>query len=126
VLEEGAALKHWLARIEARHARPATAIDLSQASLARVREAADRLGIAFTCPTIVVGGTNGKGSTCMLLDSMLRAGGYRVGRYTSPHLLRFNERAAINGIEAEDAALIENFEAVETACGAAALYARAA
>lgn len=117
MLEEGAALKHWLARIEARHARPATAIDLSQASLARVREAADRLGIAFTCPTIVVGGTNGKGSTCMMLDSMLRAGGYRVGRYTSPHLLRFNERAAINGIEAEDAALIENFEAVETACG---------
>lgn len=112
-------LDAWLARIEKQHARPA--IDLSAESLARVRAVADRLGIGFQCPTIVVGGTNGKGSTCAMLDSMLRAGGFRVGRYTSPHLLRFNERAAIDGEDVGDDALIENFEAVELARGATVL-----
>jgi dihydrofolate synthase/folylpolyglutamate synthase len=108
-------LDAWLARIEKQHARPA--IDLSAESLARVRAVADRLGIGLSCPTLIVGGTNGKGSTCAMLDSMLRAGGFRIARYTSPHLLRFNERAAIDGKDVDDHVMIESFEAVESARG---------
>ena len=102
-------LPAWLAYIERLHARP---IDLG---LERVRMVAQRLGIRFDCPVIVVGGTNGKGSTCAMLEAILRAAGYRTGLYTSPHLLRFNERARLDGIEASDAALIEQFAAVEAA-----------
>ncbi len=104
-------LDDWLARIERLHHRP---IDLS---LDRVRAVAGRLAIEFECPVFVVGGTNGKGSTCAMLESMLRAAGYRVGMYTSPHLLRFNERARVAGQAASDEALIEHFETVETARG---------
>jgi dihydrofolate synthase/folylpolyglutamate synthase len=64
-------------------------------------------------PTIIVGGTNGKGSTCAILHAILRAAGYRAGLYTSPHLLHFNERARIDGVDADDEALIAQFEAVE-------------
>ena len=77
----------------------------------------NRLGLHLAIPTIIVGGTNGKGSTCAMLDAVLRAAGYRVGLYTSPHLLRFNERARINGIDSHDDALITQFEAVEQARG---------
>ena len=70
--------------------------------LERVREVADRLALRLDVPTIVVGGTNGKGSTCAMLDSILRAGGYRTGLYTSPHLLDFNERARIDGGNVSD------------------------
>ena len=108
-------LDDWLARIERLHHR---AIDLS---LERVRSVAGRLGIGFDCPVITVGGTNGKGSTCAMLESILRAAGYRTGLYTSPHLLRFNERARIGGEAAADAALIGQFEAVERARGATSL-----
>ncbi|MGE5337930.1 MAG: bifunctional tetrahydrofolate synthase/dihydrofolate synthase [Gemmatimonadota bacterium] len=104
-----ATLDGWLERIERLHHRP---IDLS---LERSRTVAQRLGIALACPVFTVGGTNGKGSTCAMLDSILRAAGYRIGLYTSPHLLRFNERARINGEPASDAALISQFEAVEAA-----------
>jgi dihydrofolate synthase / folylpolyglutamate synthase len=104
-------LDDWLAYIERLHHRP---IDLS---LDRVRAVAARLDIRFDCPVVMVGGTNGKGSTCAMLDAMLRAGGYRVGLYTSPHLLRFNERAKIDGVDATDAALIEQLQAVEAARG---------
>lgn len=69
----------------------------------------------------MVGGTNGKGSTCATLDSILRAAGYRTGLYTSPHLLAFNERARINGVTATDEQLIEQFEAVEAARGSTLL-----
>ncbi len=102
-------LDQWLERIERLHVRP---IDLS---LDRVRAVAERLGIGFDCPVVVIGGTNGKGSTCAMLESILRAAGYRVGLYTSPHLLRFNERARIGAKDAGDEALIEQFEAVEQA-----------
>ncbi len=104
-------LDDWLDRIERLHHRT---IDLS---LDRVRAVAGDLGIGFDCPVFTVGGTNGKGSTCAMLESILRAAGYRVGLYTSPHLLRFNERARIAGAAAEDRALIEHFEAVERARG---------
>ena len=82
--------------------------------LDRVNAVFARLGVALTCPVITVGGTNGKGSTCALLECMLRAGGYRVGAYTSPHLLRYNERVRIDAADATDDALLEAFAAVES------------
>lgn len=108
-------LGDWLAYIETLHARP---IELG---LDRVRVVADQLEISLSMPTVVVGGTNGKGSTCAMLEAILRAAGYRVGLYTSPHLLSFNERARIDGVDASDAALAEQFEAVEQARGATSL-----
>jgi dihydrofolate synthase/folylpolyglutamate synthase len=71
----------------------------------------------LACPVITVAGTNGKGSVCAMLEAMLRAGGYRSGLYTSPHLLRYNERVRIGGAEASDEALTASFEAVEAARG---------
>jgi dihydrofolate synthase/folylpolyglutamate synthase len=104
-------LDDWLARIERLHHRT---IDLS---LDRVRTVAARLGIGLSCPVVLVGGTNGKGSTCAMLEAILRAAGYRTGLYTSPHLLRFNERARIGAEPAGDEALMAQFEAVESARG---------
>jgi dihydrofolate synthase/folylpolyglutamate synthase len=108
-------LTAWLERIERLHAKP---IDLG---LDRVRAVAGRLQLKLDVPAIVVGGTNGKGSTCAMLDSILRAAGYRVGLYTSPHLLDFNERCRVDGVSATDEALIEQFEAVEAARGSTSL-----
>ena len=102
-------LDGWLQRIERLHHRPI------EMGLARVRAVAQRLELSLKCPAIVVAGTNGKGSTCAMLEAILRAAGYRVGRYSSPHLLRFNERALIDGAPATDPQLIEQFEAVEQA-----------
>ena len=85
--------------------------------LDRSRAVADRLGLGrhlgTTVPIITVGGTNGKGSTCAMLESILLAAGFRVGLYIKPHFLRFNERARLAGFAASNAALIEQFEAVE-------------
>jgi dihydrofolate synthase/folylpolyglutamate synthase len=84
--------------------------------LDRVRAVWQALGAPRPAPcVIVVGGTNGKGSTVAFLDAMLRAGGYRVGTYTSPHLLRYNERVRIDGGEATDAELVAAFERIEAA-----------
>ena len=89
------ALAAWLARQERTHP---SSIDLG---LARVREVAQRLGLLSPRgKTITVGGTNGKGSTVAFLDALLRAAGKRVGRFTSPHLTRYNERICIDGEEA--------------------------
>ena len=106
-----ATLPDWLTRLEGLHP---TAIDLG---LDRVRRAADALGLKPAFPLIVVGGTNGKGSTCAMLESILIAAGYRTGLYTSPHLLRYNERVRTSGIEASDAALVAAFETIEAARG---------
>jgi len=100
-------LAGWLARIEARN-REAIVLGLD-----RVREVRARLGLDVAFPVISVGGTNGKGSACAYLDAVLTAGGWRVGRYTSPHLLRYNERVRIDGREADDTELVAAFEAVE-------------
>jgi len=78
-----------------------------------VESVASRLNVKPVCPVITVAGTNGKGSTCALLEQMLLADGYRVAMYTSPHLLRYNERVRIDGVEASDAALRDAFAAVE-------------
>jgi dihydrofolate synthase / folylpolyglutamate synthase len=102
-------LADWLAHVERIHPRE---IELG---LDRVREVARRLDLQVPGVSVVVGGTNGKGSTCALLESVLLAAGYRVGCYTSPHLLRFNERARVGGVPASDDALVPLFEAVEQA-----------
>ncbi|MBK4734083.1 bifunctional tetrahydrofolate synthase/dihydrofolate synthase [Noviherbaspirillum pedocola] len=108
-------LNEWLSRLEAMHPK---AIDMGLERVARVRDA---LGLRFDCPVITVGGTNGKGSTCAMLESILLQGGYRVGLYTSPHLIHFNERARIDGEIVGDAQLVAQFEAVEAARGEVSL-----
>ena len=102
-------LSEWLEYIEKQHP---SAIALG---LERVAEVLDRLSAGLECPVITVGGTNGKGSTCAMLESILRIAGYRTGLYTSPHLVRYNERVRIGGIDADDALLCEGFAAVEAA-----------
>jgi dihydrofolate synthase/folylpolyglutamate synthase len=102
-------LAEWLAYLETLHPR-AIAMGLD-----RVRVVYARLGLSFDIPVIVVGGTNGKGSTCAFLEAILRAGGYRVGVYTSPHLARYNERVRIDGKPVDDSALLAAFAAVEQA-----------
>ena len=104
-------LPDWLAVLEARHPK---VIDLGLERVAQVKE---RLGIHFDCPVIIVGCTNGKGSTCAMLESILLQAGYHVGLYTSPHLIHFNERARIDGEAVPDEALIEGFAAVEARRG---------
>jgi len=104
-------LDDWLAHLERAHVRP---IDLGLERVERVRNA---LGVRFDVPVITVGGTNGKGSVCALLEAILQAAGYRVGLYTSPHILRYNERVRIDAEEASDAALVAAFERVEAARG---------
>jgi dihydrofolate synthase / folylpolyglutamate synthase len=107
----GRTLAGWLDYIERQHP---SAIALG---LERVAEALRALGVEIACPIVTVGGTNGKGSTCAILATILGCAGYRVGLYTSPHLLRYNERVRLCGREAGDAALCESFEAVERARG---------
>ncbi|MDE2624619.1 MAG: bifunctional tetrahydrofolate synthase/dihydrofolate synthase [Betaproteobacteria bacterium] len=104
-------LADWLAHTERLHA---LTIDMGLERVSRVRDA---MGMQPEFPLIIVAGTNGKGSTCALLASCLGAAGYRVGIYTSPHLVRYNERARINGECATDQALCEAFAQVEAARG---------
>lgn len=105
-------LGDWLAYLEELHP---TAIDMG---LERVREVAVRLGLGRPARRIVtVTGTNGKGSTCAFIASLLRAQGLKVGVYSSPHLLRYNERVQIDGEQASDEALCAAFAAVEAARG---------
>ena len=104
------ALADWLTRIYAIRSGPEIEMGLE-----RIRPIFDRMAVAPNCPVILVAGTNGKGSVCAYLSSILGAAGFRVGRYTSPHIHRFNERIVISGIEASDAELVSAFEAVEAA-----------
>jgi dihydrofolate synthase/folylpolyglutamate synthase len=105
-------LPDWLALIESRHAE----VHINM-GLARVQAVKDLLGLQFACPVIMVAGTNGKGSTCSMLESILLRAGYKVGLYIKPHFLDFNERARIGGELASDAALVAAFGAVELARG---------
>jgi dihydrofolate synthase/folylpolyglutamate synthase len=100
-------LREWLAFIERQH--PAS-IALG---LERVADVFTRLKVEMPFPVVTVGGTNGKGSTCAMLEAVLRAAGYRTALYSSPHLVRYNERVRIAGVEAGDAELAEAFAAVE-------------
>lgn len=107
----GAQLGQWLSYLESLHPK---AIDLG---LDRVRKVADKLAISLDCVKFTVGGTNGKGSTCAMLESILLTAKYKVGLYTSPHLIRFNERVRVNGQEVSDEALVEQFELIEKTRG---------
>lgn len=109
--EAGAGLDAWLAYAENINSKP---IDMG---LERMKTMIDRLRIHFDCPVFTVAGTNGKGSTCALTERILRHAGYKVCMHTSPHLLRFNERALVNGAEATDAALVAAMDKVEAARG---------
>lgn len=102
-------LDAWLTHLESAHP---VGIDMGLARIGKVKAA---LQLKLACPVITVGGTNGKGSTCAILESVLLSAGYKVGCHTSPHLLEFNERARINGASASDAQLLPHFEAVEAA-----------
>jgi dihydrofolate synthase/folylpolyglutamate synthase len=102
-------LAEWLHYLEVLHKLP---IDLG---LERVAEVARRMGLALNAVKIVVGGTNGKGSTCAMLEAILLAAGYRVGMYTSPHLIDFVERARINGEFVSESAFTRQFAAIEAA-----------
>jgi len=102
-------LASWLDYIEQIH--PKT-IEMGLDRLEPVRR---RMGLYPGFPIVTVAGTNGKGSTCAILEAILRQSGYRVGCYTSPHLMRFNERIRIAGVEAEDEAIAMAFSRVEQA-----------
>ena len=104
-------LDQWLAHLETLHPK---AIDMG---LDRIRAVAQRLDIKLPFVKIVVAGTNGKGSTCAMLEAILLSAGYRVGLYTSPHLVHFNERIRVNGDPASDEHIIEQFERIEAARG---------
>ncbi len=102
-------LDSWLEHISLQHSAEIVL------GLERVRTVWERMGRPQAPINITVGGTNGKGSTCAMLEAMLRAAGYATGFYTSPHLVRYNERVRLNQAEATDALLAESFEAVEAA-----------
>jgi dihydrofolate synthase/folylpolyglutamate synthase len=90
--------------------------------LARVRRVWERLGAPRPAPVVItVGGTNGKGSTVAFLEAMLAAAGHRVGAFTSPHLLHYNERVRIDGATVSDASLVQSFVRIEAARGDIAL-----
>ncbi len=114
---ESGTLADWLSRLERRGQTPIVlGLERIAAVDARLREAGVDRPVARS--VLTVAGTNGKGSVVAYADSMLRACGLRVGRYTSPHLLAFNERIAIDGVPVSDAALVEAFERIDQARGA--------
>ena len=105
-------LGEWLAYLEQLHP---SAIDMG---LERSQQVAARLGLGQPAPRVItVTGTNGKGSTCAFVAALLQAQGLKVGVYSSPHLLRYNERVQLNGVEATDAQLCEAFAALEAGRG---------
>ena len=108
-------MAEWLSRQESAH--PA-AIHMGLDRVDRVRSA---MGLRPSCPVLMVAGTNGKGSVCAMLSAMLYYAGFKVGTYTSPHILRYNERIAINLLPASDARIVASFEAIEAARGDIAL-----
>jgi dihydrofolate synthase / folylpolyglutamate synthase len=106
-------LAEWLSWQETLHPK---AIDLG---LDRLHRTLERLRWARPiCPVITVGGTNGKGSCVAMLNSILSSAGYRVGTFTSPHLIRYNERIQVAGLEVTDRSLIAAFERIDEARGA--------
>lgn len=104
-------LAQWLVYIEALHPK-AIAMGLD-----RVREVANRLSLDPKFPIISIAGTNGKGSTCAMLESIYLKSGYSVGAYVSPHLIRYNERVRVNQREISDESLCDAFSAIEDARG---------
>ena len=106
-------LSDWLDWLE--NTRPEHEMELG---LDRIRSVAERLDLLKPAPFVItVGGTNGKGSTVAVLESILLAAGYKVGVYTSPHLLKFNERIKVNSVEASDESLCASFQKVNEGRG---------
>lgn len=108
---ETSSLTDWLRYIEQVHPR-AIAMGLDRVCAVR-----GRMGLVPSFPIITVGGTNGKGSACAMLESILSEAGYRVGCYTSPHLLRYNERIKVSRAQAADADIVDALRAVDEARG---------
>ncbi len=104
-------LQEWLDWCEQLHP---VAIDMG---LDRVKTVADRMDLRFDCPVITVAGTNGKGSTCAMLEAVLFQAGYRTGVYTSPHLVHFEERCRLHGESASSEVFAQAFAAVEATRG---------
>ncbi len=105
-------LQDWLAHLEGLHPRGQAGIELG---LERIRQVKAALGQTEFCPIITVGGTNGKGSTCAYLENIIARAGYKVGCYSSPHILAYNERVRVNGVPVDDASLCAAFAEVEAA-----------
>ena len=105
-------LATWLSYLEHLHSKT---IDLG---LTRVNEVAGRMAVVKPAPFVfTVAGTNGKGTTCRTLESVLMAAGYRVGVYSSPHLVRYTERVRVQGEELPEAAHTASFAEIEAARG---------
>lgn len=100
-------LADWLCYLESLHPKTIAL------GLERVAQVKQRLDLDPDFPVIVVGGTNGKGSVCAMLEAMLHAAGYKVGCYTSPHLLHYNERVHIDKLQVSDAELCASFASIE-------------
>jgi dihydrofolate synthase / folylpolyglutamate synthase len=105
-------LDDWLGHLEGLHPKGQAGIELG---LDRIRQVKAELGQNQHCPVIIVGGTNGKGSTCAYLENIIDRAGYKVGCYTSPHLQAYNERVRLNGKPVGDEALCAAFARVEAA-----------
>lgn len=109
-LDQSSSLALWLSYLESLHPQ---VIDMG---LERTNTVAERLHLKNNSALkIVVGGTNGKGSTCAMLEAILLAAGYKVGLYTSPHLVRYNERIRVNGAELTDAQIVQQFAKINQA-----------
>ena len=104
-------LAEWLTYLESLHPKTIAL------GLERVEQVKQRLNLQANFPIIIVGGTNGKGSVCAMLESILHSAGYRVGCYTSPHLLDYNERVRVSKHQANDAELCAAFKQIEKVRG---------
>lgn len=111
-MEHLTTLAHWLTHCEQLHPKGVNGMELG---LDRIRLVAQRLRLTFECPVFTVAGTNGKGSTCAMLESILLQAGYRVGTFTSPHLVHFEERLRIGGEPVQADKLVAAFRDVEVA-----------
>jgi len=107
MLPAGSPLSDWLRRLET---LSPFEIDLG---LERVHDVLSRLVVSLPRHVLIVGGTNGKGSSVAMLDALMRAAGLKVARYTSPHISRYNERLVVSGAEASDEDIVRAFETIE-------------
>ncbi|MCB6185257.1 bifunctional tetrahydrofolate synthase/dihydrofolate synthase [Leeia sp. TBRC 13508] len=104
-------VEQWLSHLEALHA------DVIDLGLSRVRQVVEQMNLKPSVPVIIVGGTNGKGSTCAMIERIYAAAGYKTGVYSSPHLIRYHERVRINLAQVDDQALSKSFLAIEKGRG---------
>jgi dihydrofolate synthase/folylpolyglutamate synthase len=115
-------LDDWLAHCEQLNPKSMEfARERVELTLERVFEVRERLDLRFDCPVISVAGTNGKGSTCAMIESIARHAGYRTALSIKPHLVHFEERCRVDGVMVDAATLLSHFEAVEAARGAVPL-----